>query len=93
MTKPTPGTANLAPADATAPRISALDARLGEPLVITWITEPDRVYQIQFTDELANPGWQNLGAPVKASATSAAWTDPTANLAAQRFYRVVLIQF
>ncbi|HWD93931.1 MAG TPA: hypothetical protein VG938_16495 [Verrucomicrobiae bacterium] len=54
---------------------------------LTWISQSNLSYQVQYATNLANPDWLDLGGPItatnnSASATDATTTDPS------RFYRV-----
>ena len=58
------------------------------PTLITLPTAPGIGYQVQFTDSLSDPQWQNLLQPATVVGTQGSVTDPSTN-APQRFYRIV----
>ena len=51
---------------------------------------PGRSYQLQFTTNLTQPNWTDVGAPVVASDTVATAADAVGS-DPQRFYRVALL--
>jgi len=52
----------------------------------------DRKYRLQFKDRLEDAAWLNLPDIVTSPPFEAILSDPTATNAAQRFYRVVLVE-
>lgn len=57
--------------------------------LVHWQGVIGRSYQVQFTDDLQNGTWQNLGVAVTAGQTALSQADNSP--AANRFYRVILI--
>jgi len=56
-------------------------------ITLTWSTQRSQTYQVQYTSNLGQPVWNNLGVALTAGGTSASTTDtPTGT---QRYYRVV----
>ena len=59
---------------------------------LSWNTEPGRAYRVQVTDDLGAATWNDLSRTVILVGSRASLSDPTATAAAQRFYRVVLVE-
>jgi|GEM_PF-1656462 len=59
-------------------------------MMIRWSSLEGRSYQLQFKDELTEEPWQNIGAPVTASAKASSVAVETEG-ADKRFYRVLLL--
>lgn len=58
-------------------------------LQMTWSTSPGLNYQLQYTTNLSQPAWVNLGGPVTANANSLTLTDTNnAQTSPQRFYQL-----
>jgi hypothetical protein len=58
---------------------------------LTWNSASGLSYQLQYTTDLAQPNWINLGSPVVATGNSLTVTDGSAGSATtQRFYRLIL---
>ncbi|MDD2599579.1 MAG: lamin tail domain-containing protein [Kiritimatiellae bacterium] len=72
-----------------APQIIALDTRSNNLVTISALTEPDRVYVIEYSDRLRQPGWAPLGTN-RATEGVSSFIDPAAGVT-QRFYRAVLL--
>lgn len=62
----------------------------GGGFTVTWAAVPGKTYQVMYCDTLG-AGWQNLGAPMPASAgqLTLSYTDNTAG--SQRFFKVMLV--
>lgn len=58
---------------------------------LTWSAVVDRVYQVQYTTNLATANWVNLGGPITAGGITAA-TNDVIGIGTQRFYRVALVK-
>lgn len=58
-------------------------------ITLSWPTTAGSVYQVQFTADLAHPGWIGLSGNLTAQGSSLSWTDNGASGASHRFYRVV----
>jgi Pro-kumamolisin, activation domain len=54
-----------------------------------WSTLPALRYQVQYTDDLVNPAWKNLGSPVTATGGTLSFSNPV-TASPQRFYRILL---
>lgn len=90
MKTPTPGRANLLEIEPQEIRILSLSAGQNASWILAWSSEPGRTYQVQFKEQLADPLWQNLGAPVTATENRATLAEPINQATTQRFYRVIL---
>lgn len=55
-------------------------------LTFTWRAVAGQTYQVQYTSNLNQPTWSNLGAPIIAGGTTASASDIVTN--SQRFYRI-----
>lgn len=60
-------------------------------VTLTWSAIPDRVYRVQFKDDLADATWQDLTPDVTATEFTASKVDAL-DVAAQRFYRVLVVR-
>jgi len=60
----------------------------GSKLTLTWSTTVGLSYVVQYTDDLANPTWINLGNAVTATASTLSISDTMGGT--QRFYRVII---
>ena len=58
----------------------------------TWTTMPGATYQLQVCDNLLNPQWQNVGAPLTSTGTTLSVCVPGSG-APRRFYRVILTEW
>ena len=72
-----------------APAIQSV-TQANSGITFTWSAVSGRVYQVQYTPDLTQPNWTNLGASIPAtnstaSASDAIGPDP------RRYYRVVLL--
>lgn len=56
---------------------------------LSFVTQPNRHYQVQYKDDLNSPSWTLL-TELTANTTSATATDPNAGTNACRYYRVVI---
>lgn len=54
---------------------------------VTWASVPTRTYQLQYTTNILNPTWVNVGSPTMASGSSMSEPDTGASVPF-RFYRV-----
>ncbi|MDB6018834.1 MAG: hypothetical protein JWR19_3323 [Pedosphaera sp.] len=59
--------------------------------VIAWQAVPGNQYQVQSRNAIGEAAWQNLGAVVTATTTTATQTDDSTPTVPQRFYRVLLL--
>lgn len=55
---------------------------------ISWASQSNLNYQVQYSTALATNTWNNLGAPVKATSTNSSLFDPFGS-GGNRFYRIV----
>jgi hypothetical protein len=60
-------------------------------LILTWTTEAEGTYQLQYNSDLSSSNWTNLRGPVTATGATLSTTDAVTN-GPQRFYRLVLSQ-
>jgi len=58
---------------------------------ITWTTVPGGTYRLQYKDRLDSASWHDLGTDFPATSSTITAMDPNGT-AAQRFYRVLLLQ-
>ena len=70
----------------TGPELHALTA-----IELTWTSETNKVYQVQWTRSTEQPRWENLGPPVRGTGTILSVFDSTREHA-QRLYRVGIVQ-
>jgi uncharacterized repeat protein (TIGR03803 family) len=59
-------------------------------LTLTWSTESDSRYQLQYNSDVTSVNWSNLGGSVTATGATFTVTDVVGS-AARRFYRVALL--
>src|SRR6185503_18910724 len=71
---------------ADAPKIIST-ARSGTNVTLTWLALAGRSYQLQFTTNLAQTSWINVGSAVIATNTTTSADDPM-GIDAHRFYRL-----
>ena len=85
-------TANFAVAPPTnlAPVFQAV-AQSGGTLTLTWGTVTGQTYQVQYTTNLAQPDWSNLGDATLATNTIMSASDSIDPALTQRWYRVALL--
>jgi hypothetical protein len=76
------------PPAAQAPQFTAFNVT-NDTVVLTWQTSPAAVYQLQYSSDLTQPNWLNLGNPVVAIGTTLSAVD-SLQAGGRRFYRVVL---
>ena len=60
-------------------------------VTFTWAASPGQKYRVQFKNSLSDAQWQTLGSDVTATNTRAITSDPSLGTAAQRFYRLLLV--
>ena len=65
-------------------------SRSTDSVTITWDSIEGRVYRVQYTDNLSEATWMDLGGDISAPGTSTSTIDNTINGVTQRFYRVIL---
>ncbi|MCS7064201.1 MAG: hypothetical protein NZM04_09210 [Methylacidiphilales bacterium] len=71
--------------------IESIEPLANNHFKLTWKSVAGKTYQVQFTDNLSTPNWQNLGSPITATGSTTQFTDTTVPpTAVRRFYRVVL---
>jgi len=63
--------------------------RTAGTLSLNWSAVLRQSYQLQFKDDLNQPNWNSIGAPLIASNAVIGWSDLMTN--SQRFYRMVLL--
>jgi hypothetical protein len=54
----------------------------------TFSVTPNSTYQVQWTTNLAQPGWNDLGSPITAPTDTLNYTDTNAVSHSQCFYRL-----
>ena len=57
---------------------------------VCWDSQPNKTYQVQWTDTLASPNWNNLGTPAPGTGTNICIFDSNRGRQ-QRFYRVQVL--
>jgi len=62
------------------------------PVVLSWTTEANVFYQVQYCSNLLSGAWWPLGAPVRGNGTANQMSDPDAPQNQARFYRVTWAQ-
>ncbi len=64
----------------------------GGPGIINmrWASVPGKKYQVQYTTDLTQPNWQNLGNPIEATSSALTTSDPLGP-DSRRFYRLTLV--
>lgn len=87
FTSATPGLSNE-PAHPKPLMITGATVSTTGAVTLSWPAVTGHQYQIQVTDSLAARLWSNLGGPVIASGSSAAFTDAAAGGQSTRFYRI-----
>ena len=60
-------------------------------VILSWSAVPGRTYRVQFKQSLDDPTWLELPGEVVATATTATKSDVGENDAAERYYRILLI--
>jgi hypothetical protein len=83
------GTDPLNPASRFSPQAAASPG--SNQITITWQAVPGRSYTVQYTDDLSQENWNDLGGAM-VNGSSAAFTDTLAGTSNQRFYRVMLVE-
>lgn len=63
----------------------------GGTATVFWSSVPGRTYQVQYKDDLAENGWNQLPETVIATGSTASQLDDTAGTNNRRFYRVMLV--
>ncbi|MBI5387970.1 MAG: lamin tail domain-containing protein [Verrucomicrobia bacterium] len=71
----------------TAPLRFSAAAQTNGAVTLSWPAVAGRAYQVQFKTNLADAAWNNLGAPIPASAGTLTIDDNVSGVG-QRFYRV-----
>jgi Tol biopolymer transport system component len=61
----------------------------GGTKTLFWSGNPTRSYRAEFKDDFNTPAWTALTGAISWNGTTASITDPTANSATNRFYRVL----
>ena len=73
-----------------APLVIQSVIQSGNLLTFTWSTTATQMYQIQYTTNLTQSAWANLGNPITATNSTTTASGVMSN--SQQFYRVVLLQ-
>jgi hypothetical protein len=71
-----------------APQVTSV-TRNGGQIQMSWSTENGRRYQVQYTESLSQPNWQNLGPVREGTGASLTLEEPIA--ATQRYYRILIV--
>ncbi|NLX26514.1 MAG: hypothetical protein GXY61_11255 [Lentisphaerae bacterium] len=74
------------------PTITGFAYHLPSEIILSWATLRGAIYQVQATDNLLAPQWENVGEAVTAQSSSAAVTLPEPD-GESRFYRVILTEW
>jgi hypothetical protein len=59
---------------------------------VTWLAGSNYVYRLQHKTNLTDADWLNVGGDLSATSNTASKTDNALGNAAQRYYRVQLVQ-
>ena len=72
--------------------VSALRMPATGEVLLTWKSVPGKTYQCQFSSDLTIGSWQDVGAPVPASAgPTTSFLDPSATpQTTERYYRIAI---
>ncbi len=62
----------------------------GNDIQLTLVTHEGHSYQLQWSNDLATPSWQNVGSAVAGDGTAKPFTHPDGATADRRFYRIVV---
>ena len=84
-TTPTPG----APVQAARPTLNIPSRISANSLRLTWTSEPNRTYQLQYAETLSSPTWFDLPSVTATASTTS--VDVATTDAQARFYRVMLV--
>jgi hypothetical protein len=68
-----------------------LEIRAFTAIELVWPSEPNQVYQVEWTPSLNPPQWANLGSLVSGSGAELSMFDST-RMHPQGFYRVRIVQ-
>jgi hypothetical protein len=68
--------------------IAAIVPIHGGGMLLTWTSEPDRIYRVVSKDSWPGGNWTDLSGDIAATGTTTSWPDYSAADAAQRFYAV-----
>jgi len=71
----------------SGPRVSEISVS-GGVVTISWNSEPNKIYRVQFKNDLHESAWSNLGDEVTAIGSTTSATDES-GIHSQRFYRVL----
>jgi hypothetical protein len=61
-------------------------------VTLIWSAIPGRTYRVQFKNTVDDPAWTYLPGNVASTGSQASAMDSTADMASQRFYRVVMVE-
>ncbi len=64
----------------------------GGGMLLTWTSEPDKIYRIVSKDSLRAGNWTDLSGDITATATTISWPDYSVADARQRFYVVRVVE-
>jgi uncharacterized repeat protein (TIGR03803 family) len=65
-------------------------SKVGSLLTLTWSATSNKVYQVQYTTNLTQTNWNNLGSPITATNATTSSSD-VIGPDRQRFYRLLLL--
>jgi hypothetical protein len=66
--------------------------RSGGTVDLSWLSQPEMVYHLQYKTNLEDPTWNDVGGDVMAASNSASATDITPGNDPTRFYRVRMVR-
>ena len=84
-------TATFAPAPVVQAPVFQSVGQTADTITFTWTTAPGRSYQVQYTTDLAQTNWTDLGSPITATNSTTTAFDLILSGPAQRLYRVALL--
>jgi hypothetical protein len=90
MPTPSPALPNILPAATNMPTITTGVLQAGNTFKLTFQTSPGHTYRVEYKLDLTDSTWTPLGADQFATTNTISITDAAS--AAQRFYRIKLVQ-
>lgn len=73
-------------------RVMTLSPPSSGPVQIFWSAVPGKTYRVQFKASVSDPTWNDLAGDITATDATGVKEDASVGAAAQRYYRVLLVQ-
>ena len=73
-------------------RVITLSPPSAGPVQVFWSAVPGKTYRVQFKASVSDPTWNDLAGDVTATDATGVKEDASAGTAAERYYRVLLVQ-